>query len=72
MVNSGESQTGTPLCNLKFEIMSKAYIALLLLLCAGIFSCTKPDLAEDLIETQACCGEEEHNPPPPPPPPGDN
>lgn len=50
--------------------MTKAYIALLLLLCAGIFSCTKPDLADDgLIETQACCGEDEHNPPPPPPDP---
>jgi len=52
--------------------MTKVNIALLLLLCAGIFSCTKPDLAEEIIETQACCGDDDHNPPPPPLPPGDN
>ncbi|MEM6735401.1 MAG: hypothetical protein AAF620_04955 [Bacteroidota bacterium] len=46
--------------------MTKAYIALLLLFCIGISSCTKPDIAEEIIETQACCGEDQHNPPPPP------
>lgn len=53
--------------------MTKVHIALLLLLCAGIFSCTQPDLAEGLVEMEACCGDDDHNPPPPPPPPpGDN
>ena len=44
-------------------------LALVLNLC--LFSCSKPDISEGIIETEACCGDDNHLPPPPPPPPGE-